>query len=109
VPDISLSPTVPISGQLTTFTVVVRNIGTAGTQSASVTFKLIADSGQTASSAPLIFSIPGRGAFQATWTTAIPAGQKMQLVVFVNASGDVNPANNQATIFFTVPVQMPRR
>jgi len=109
VPDIALNPAVPIPGQPTTFTAIVRNLGTAGTQSASVTFKLIADSGQTASSAPVIFSIPGRGAFQATWTAMIPAGQKMQLVVLVNANGDLNPANNQATVFFSVPAQMPRR
>jgi hypothetical protein len=96
-------------GQPTTFTAIVRNLGTAGTQSASVTFKLIADSGQTASSAPAIFSIPGRGAFQASWTAMIPAGQKMQLVVFGNANGDLNPANNQATVFFNVPAQLPRR
>jgi hypothetical protein len=109
VPDITLNPTVPMPGQPTTFTAVVRNLGTAGTQGASVTFKLIADNGQTASSAPVIFSIPGRGAFQATWTAMIPAGQKMQLVVFVNANGDMNPANNQATVFFSVPAQLPRR
>jgi hypothetical protein len=109
VPDVSFNPTAPLPGQLTTFTAVVRNFGTAGTQSASVTFKLIADSGQIASSAPLVFSIPGRGAFHATWTTMIPAGQKMQLVVFVNANGDLNPANNQATVFFSVPAQLPRR
>jgi hypothetical protein len=109
VPDITLNPAAPLSGQPTTFTAVVRNLGTAGTQGASVTFKLIADNGQTASSAPVIFSIPGRGAFQATWTAMIPAGQKMQLVVFVNANGDLNPANNQATVFFSVPAQLPRR
>jgi hypothetical protein len=109
VPDIALNPAVPMPGQPTTFTAIVRNLGTAGTQSASVTFKLIADSGQTASSAPVIFSIPGRGAFQAMWTSLIPAGQRMQLVVFVNANGDLNPANNQATVFFSVPAQLPRR
>jgi hypothetical protein len=109
VPDIALNPAVPMPGQPTTFTAIVRNLGTAGTQSASVTFKLIADSGQTASSAPVIFSIPGRGAFQATWTAVIPTGQKMQLVVSVNANGDLNPANNQATVFFNVPAQLPRR
>jgi hypothetical protein len=109
VPDITLNPAAPMPGQPTTFTAVVRNFGTTGTQGASVTFKLIADSGQTASSAPVIFSIPGRGAFHATWTAMIPAGQRMQLVVSVNANGDLNPANNQATVFFSVPAQLPRR
>jgi hypothetical protein len=109
VPDVTLNPATPMPGQPATFTAVVRNLGAAGTQGASVTFKLIADSGLTTSSAPVIFSIPGRGAFRATWTALIPAGQKMQLVISVNANGDLNPANNQATVFFSVPAQLPRR
>ena len=110
VPDISFNPTPLLPGQRTTFTAAVRNLGTTGTQSASVTFKLIAESGQTVASAPMTFSIPGRGVFQAVWTAVIPPGLK-QLVVFVTANGDLNPANNQATVFFTVPAQyqLPRR
>jgi len=110
VPDISFNPTTLLPGQRTTFTAAVRNLGTTGTQSASVTFKLIAESGQTVASAPMTFSIPGRGVFQAVWTAVIPPGLK-QLVVFVTANGDLNPANNQATVFFTVPAQyqLPRR
>jgi len=66
-----------------------------------VVFRLIADGRQVAVSAPQPFNIAGRGTFQASWSTAIPMGQQMQLVVSVTANG----VNNQGTVSFAVPRQ----
>ena len=99
--DIRFSPTPPRTGQSTTFTAVIRNNGTSAAQGASVVFRLIADGRQVAVSAPQPFNITGRGTFQASWSTAIPMGQQMQLVVSVTANG----VNNQGTVSFAVPRQ----
>ena len=99
--DIRFSPTPPRTGQSTTFTAVIRNNGTSAAQGASVVFRLIADGRQVAVSAPQPFNIAGRGTFQASWSTAIPMGQQMQLVVSVTANG----VNNQGTVSFAVPRQ----
>jgi len=98
--DIHFSPVNPRAGQSTTFTAVVRNLGTSAAQGASVMFRLLADGRQAAISQPVVFNIAAHGIFQASWSTPIPAGQHMQVVVSVNANGDVNPANNQATVAF---------
>ena len=87
------------------FTAVIRNIGTSGAQAASVVFKLMADGRQAAISQPVIFGIAGGGTFQASWTAPIPTARQMQVVVLVIANTDVNPANNQASLLFTVPPQ----
>jgi len=100
--DIHFTPVNPRAGQPISFTVVVRNLGTAAAQGASVVFKLLVDGRQVAISQPVLFNIAGHGIFQASWSTSIPAGQHMQVVVFVIANGDVNPANNQATVAFVV-------
>jgi hypothetical protein len=100
--DIHFTPVNPRAGQPTTFTAVVRNLGTSASQGASVVFKLLADGRQAAISQPVVFNIAGHGIFQASWSTPIPAGQQMQIVVYVTAKGDGNPANNQAALAFNV-------
>jgi hypothetical protein len=67
-------------------------------QGASVVFQLFADGKQAAASRPLLFRIPGRGTFVANWTTTIPTHQRLQLAVSVTANGDVNVANNRASV-----------
>jgi len=100
-PDIRLNPTAPRQGQTTTFTAVIRNMGTLGAQGASVTFSLVVDGRQVAISSPVTFSIAGHGAFLASWSTTMPVGRQMQVVVTAIANGDVNPANNRAILSFT--------
>jgi hypothetical protein len=50
----------------------------------------------------MIFSIPGRGTFQASWSTVVPQGRQFGVVAVVVANGDVNTANNQAGVAFNV-------
>ena len=85
---------------MATFTAVVRNLGTANVQGASVVFNLFVNGVQVGASQPMAFNIPARGVFQANWSAVIPAGQRDQLVVTVNAQGDVNVANNRAALAF---------
>jgi len=85
------------AGQPLTCTALIRNLGTVGAQSASVVFMLNAD-GRTLSSRPSVFTIAAGGSFLASWTTAMPAAQSVQLAVQVTATGDINAANNQAAI-----------
>jgi len=102
----NLAPSRP--GQSTTvnatLTALVRNLGTSGVQSATVVFSLIAADGrQAAVSQPVAVSIAGRGTYMASWSTVLPMGQQVQIVVTVAANGDVNPANNRAVLSFATP------
>ena len=102
-PDVHFSPVPPRAGQATTFTALIRNLGTAGTQGARVIFRLIADGRLVATSSPESFDIAAHGTFEATWTTPMPAGRQMRLVVTTSSNGDVNPRNNEAVVSFTLP------
>lgn len=93
--DIRFRPAAP--GQPLICTAVIHNLGTVATQGASVVFTLNAD-GKTLSSRPSVFNIGAGGAFQASWTSTMPAGQSVQLAVQVMARGDINAANNQAVV-----------
>ncbi|HXY23809.1 MAG TPA: hypothetical protein VEI73_04115 [Candidatus Acidoferrum sp.] len=103
-PDIRFTPATPRPGQATTFSALIRNLGTVAVQGAQVSFRLIVDGRQAAISQPLVFNISGQGTFLASWSTLIPPGQQMQIVVAVTANGDVNPANNQAALTFNVGI-----
>ena len=84
-------------------TALIHNAGNMGTGVATLTFRVVAAGRQVAASQPIGFSIAGNGVYQASWTTAVPPGQSMQLSVLVSAGGDANPANNQAVLAFTTP------
>jgi hypothetical protein len=105
--DLSISPAdirvAPGQAGQVVVTAMVRNLGTLGTAGATVTFQLVAGGRAVAASQPIHFNIQGSGAYQANWAAAVPPGQSLQLVVMVNAAGDVNPANNQASFNFTTP------
>ena len=103
-PDIRFTPASPRPGQATTFSALIRNLGAVAVQGAQVSFRLIVDGRQAAISQPLVFNISGQGTFLASWSTLIPPGQQMQVVVAVTANGDVNPANNQAALTFNVGI-----
>jgi hypothetical protein len=105
--DIHITPPPPRAGQPATFTAMVHNLGTSGTRGAQAIFRIIADGRTAATSPPVSFNIAAYGTFQTAWTTLMPAGQRMQIVVTLSANGDANPANNQAFIQFTLPPQMP--
>jgi hypothetical protein len=79
---------------------MIHNLGSANAQGAVVVFNLFVNGRQVSASSPVRFNIAARGTFQARWSTAIPAGQQYQVVVMVNASGDVNPGNNRAALGF---------
>ena len=99
--DVHLSNAAPHLGQSVTFTALVRNTGVAAAQNASALFRIYADGRQATVSQPITFSVAANGTFQLTWTAPIPAGKAMQVSVVVTASGDTNPANNQATVAFS--------
>src|SRR5262249_3410321 len=79
------------------FTATMRNLGISTPSGTTATFRLLSAGRLLATSQPIAFSIQGSGAYQANWTTVAPPGQSLQLVVAVNAAGDTNPANNQAS------------
>jgi hypothetical protein len=105
VPDVHFNPAPYGPGQSTvptTFTAMIRNSGTSGTQGANVVFTLMAGEHQVASQ-QVPFSIAGHGTFQASWTYGAPIGPQLRLVVSINANGIANPANSQAAILFKLP------
>jgi hypothetical protein len=106
--DIHLNPAAPRPGQPTTFTAVIRNLGTLPAQSASVVFRLLADGRQAAISPPIAFGLAGHAAYQASWSAVIPAGSGLQLVVTITANGDTNPVNNQILVPLTIPAAKTR-
>jgi hypothetical protein len=67
-----------------------------------VVFKLVVNGRQAAISAPVSFNVPAHGSFLASWSTTVPAGRQIQVVVSVAANGDVNPANKQAVLSLPV-------
>ncbi|HVH72900.1 MAG TPA: hypothetical protein VNB49_17565 [Candidatus Dormibacteraeota bacterium] len=107
VADIRVSPTPPRSGQPVSAVVTVRNLGTLDAHGATVVFKLVADGQQVAISQLTRFDIVAHGTYQATWSAPIPLKQgtqpqAVQLAIVVAVAGDVNPANNQATLSLTL-------
>jgi hypothetical protein len=98
--EMRINPVAPRVGQMANFTAVVHNLGTANVQGAVVVFNLFVNGVQVGASQPVAFSVPARGVFQANWSAVIPAGQRYQLMVTVNAQGDVNLANNRAALAF---------
>ena len=99
--DVRVSPS-PQAGQVLV-TALIRNLGTIGSNAASVVFRLIIGGKQVAISSPITFSIQGSGTYPANWMTAVPVGQAVQVIVSVNAMGDMNPANNQAAFSLAAP------
>jgi len=100
--DLRINPSAPRAGQSIVVTASIHNLGTAPAQGASVVFRLLSGSQVVAASRPMSFNIPGRGTFQASWSTVVPQGRQFGVVAVVVANGDVNPANNQADVAFNV-------
>jgi len=98
--EMRINPVAPRAGQMAAFAALVRNLGTANVQGAVVMFNLFVNGVQVGASQPMAFNIAGHGTFQANWSAVIPAGQQGQVVVTVNARGDVNLANNRAALAF---------
>ena len=96
--DIRFTPATLRPGQAVSFSALIRNLGTVAVQGAQVSFRLMVDGRQAAISQPFAFNISGQGTFLANWSTLIPPGQQMQIIVAVTANGDLNPANNQAAL-----------
>jgi hypothetical protein len=106
-PDLSVAPAdvhvTPGTGGQLSVSAVIRNVGAQNALGASVTFKVMAAGRQIAASPAIGFSVAAKGAYQASWSAQVPAGQSLQLSVMVTAPGDVNAANNQAAVAFSTP------
>jgi uncharacterized repeat protein (TIGR01451 family) len=99
--EMRINPVTPRVGQTAAFAALVRNLGTANVQGAVVMFNLLVNGAQAGASQPMAFNVAGHGTFQANWSVLIPPGKQYQVVVTVNARGDVNLANNRAVLAFT--------
>lgn len=93
----NISNAQPRLNQNVTFTITIRNVGTAAVPSASITFLLYADGTPVGAPRQISFSMAGGSGCTArvTWTATLPRkGRSMQLATSVIANGDVNTANN---------------
>lgn len=97
-----INPVTPRVGQMATFAALIRNLGTANVQGAVVVFNLVVNGVQAGASQPMAFNVPSRGTFQASWSALVPAGKQYQVIVTVNARGDLNLSNNRAALAFAI-------
>src|SRR5262249_54038485 len=80
--DIRVTP--GSAGQLSV-SAVIRNLGAQNALGANVTFRVMAAGRQVAASPAIGFSVAAKGAYQASWSAQVPAGQSLQLNVIVAA------------------------
>jgi len=77
-----------------TISITVHNLGTAAATDGRLTAVLSAD-GTEHSRRPFLANVPAHGTMTVQWPMTAPSGL-LTVTVTAGASGDANPANNQA-------------
>jgi hypothetical protein len=93
--DIRFTPSLPSAGAAMTVTINVHNLGTGPANDGRV-LAVLSAAGVEVARRQFSAAVPANGVVALEWPLTTPAGTPLLVTATATATGDINPANNQA-------------